>query len=111
MAFYFFLALIPTFLAVVSVYGLVADPADIQSQLDKLIGALPRDAAAFVTAQLQAIVSSNNASLGLSLVVSVGIALFSASKGMQALVIALNVAYDEEETRHVRPAARPRPAC
>ena len=98
-AFYFFLALIPAFLAVVSVYGLVADPADIQRQLDKLLGALPRDAAAFVTSQLETIVTSNSASLSISLVVSVGFALFSASKGMQALVTALDVAYDEEETR------------
>ena len=98
-AYYLFLALLPALAAVISVYGLVADPNDVSRQLDSLLGALPADAASFLQEQIETIVGTSSGGLGLSVVVSVLLALWSASKGMQALVIALNVAYDEEETR------------
>jgi membrane protein len=98
-AFYVFLALVPAIVAVVSVYGLVADPVDVERQLGTLLTALPQDAAGLVQTQVEAITAQGRTSLGFGLVVSVLAALFAASKGMQALVVALNIAYDEEETR------------
>jgi membrane protein len=45
------------------------------------------------------IVEQGRASLGIGLVVSILVALLAASKGMLSMVTALNIAYDEEETR------------
>ena len=98
-AFYVFLALAPALIAVISVYGLVADPAEVARQLDPVLSALPADAASVVETQLTAITSGGRSGLGLGLVVSVVVALVGASKGMLALVTALNIAYDEDETR------------
>ena len=45
-AFYAFLALFPALVALVLIYGLVADPAQIASQIGQLTQALPEDAPA-----------------------------------------------------------------
>lgn len=98
-AFYVFIALVPTLIAVISLYGLVADPVDVNRQLGPFLAAMPPDAAGLVSGQVEAITSQEQASLGLSLIVGVVVALVGASKGMLALVTALNIAYDEEESR------------
>jgi membrane protein len=98
-AFYVFLSLIPALLAVILVYGLVADPQDVREQITDYVGALPSDARSFLLDQLERITEQDTQGLGVGLVASVVAAIYSASKGMQGLVAALNVAYDEEETR------------
>ena len=98
-AFYVFLALAPALIAVIAVYGLVADPADVSRQLGPILSALPADAASVVRDQLTTITSGGRSGLGLSLIVGVVVALVGASKGLLALITALNIAYDEDETR------------
>lgn len=98
-AFYVFVALVPTLIAIVSLYGLVANPADVSRQLEPFLGALPPDAARLVETQVTAITEQEEASLGFGLVIGVAVALVGASKGMLALVAALNIAFDEQETR------------
>ena len=98
-AFYSFLAIIPALAAVVSIYGLLADPADVRRQLESVLGALPQDAARLLQEQLETITDTPAAGLGLAVLVGVLGSLWSASKGMQSLIAALNIAYDEEETR------------
>ena len=98
-AFWFFLALVPTIVAVVSVYGLVADPADVSKQVHRYDQALPREIVRFLDEQLRAITATSSSKLGFGLAFSVVAAVWSASKGSRALIAATNAAYDEEETR------------
>ncbi len=98
-AFYAFLSLFPAMIALVLVYGLVADPTKIASQVKSMTGALPPDAQQLITSQLQSMASGQSRSLGIGLVVSIALALWSASGGMGNLITAVNTAYDEEETR------------
>ena len=98
-AFYIFLALFPGLIAAVTVYGLVADPSEVQQQVTKLSDSLPQEAASLLRDQLTKIASSSNSALGIGLLVSLLGALFSASGGMQNLMKATNLAYDEDETR------------
>ncbi len=98
-AFYVFVALVPTLIAVISLYGLVADPIDVSRQLGPFLSALPQDAADLIRTQVEAITNQERSSLGIGLIVGVVVALLGASKGMLALVSALNIAYDEQETR------------
>ncbi|MDZ5621419.1 YihY/virulence factor BrkB family protein [Nocardioides sp. HM23] len=98
-AFYSFLALFPAMIAAVMLYGLVRDPADVQRQVDDLTAALPSDAASVLTTQLEAITSTSSGSLGLGLLVSLVLALWTASGGVGNILSAINIAYDEEETR------------
>ena len=98
-AFYSFLALFPAMIAAVTIYGLVADPTTVARQADQLSKALPSDAASIITSQLHQIASQPQQSLSLGLVIALALALWSASGGIGNIVTAINVAYDEEETR------------
>ena len=98
-AFYAFLALFPGLIAMVTLYGLVADPATVQEQIQGLSDALPPETATLLANQLREITSGDSSSLGIGLVVSLLAALFSASGGVQNMMKAINLAYDEQETR------------
>ncbi|CAN5585025.1 YihY/virulence factor BrkB family protein [soil metagenome] len=98
-AFFGLLALIPGLVAMVSIYGLVSDPADVQRQINSFSSALPDSARQLLTEQLQTIVDSSSRSLGLAAIIGVAAALWSASSGIGHLVDSLNVAYDEGESR------------
>lgn len=98
-AFYSFLSLFPAMIAAVTVYGLVADPATVARQSEDVARALPSDAASVVTGQMEAISQSPRGSLGLGLLIALMLALWSASGGVGNVIIAVNIAYDEEETR------------
>lgn len=98
-AFFLLLSLVPTLIAAVSVYGLVADPADVRRQVEELAGGLPGSAQDLVVEQVRAVTERSAAGLTLSAVLAVVVALWSASSGVRHLIEALNVAYDEEESR------------
>lgn len=98
-AFFAFLALFPAIIAGLTLYGLVADPAQVASQIESLTALLPEAARPLIADQLNAVTASSNGALGVGLVVSLLAALWSASGGTMNLVKATNVAYDEDESR------------
>ena len=97
-AFYAFLAIFPALIALVSIYGLFADPATIATQLQSVTEALPADARKVIVDQVT-MLASRRAALSIGLAISIVIALWSASGGISNLLTAVNVAYDEEEKR------------
>jgi membrane protein len=98
-AFYAFLAFIPTLIAVVSVYGLVATPTDVERQVDDFASALPDEVEDFIKFQLTSVVEASDTGVSITLVVSVAVALWSASGGMAALITGLHVAQEQEEPK------------
>jgi membrane protein len=98
-AFFSFLSLFPAMIAAVTIYGLVADPATVARQAEQLSQALPEDAASLIKGQLDAIASQPQQALGLGLIIALALALWSASGGVGNIMTAVNIAYDEEETR------------
>jgi membrane protein len=98
-AFYAVIAIFPAMVALLSIYGLVSDPADVTRQINDLSAGLPHDVRNLLVNQLQSVASTSSSSLGFGLVFSVLAALWAASKGMKALMDAINVAYNEEESR------------
>lgn len=98
-AFYAMLALFPALAAIVSVYGLVADPSQVAEQVSDLTAGMPGNARQLLIEQLDGIVSGTDRGIGIALAVGVVLALWSASSGMKHLIGAINVAYDERETR------------
>lgn len=99
-AFYTFLSLFPALIAAVMTYGLVASPETVQRQSADLADALPADAASVITGQLDALVSTSNGSLGLGLVIALGLAIYSASGGVGNLVTAINAMYGIRDRRN-----------
>ncbi len=98
-AFYLFLSLIPALAASISLYGLVSDPAEVTEQIEDFTSGLPEAAGNLIVEQARETAAAETSTLSISLALSVALALFSASKGTQALVKALNIAYNEDETR------------
>jgi membrane protein len=98
-AFYALLALVPALAALVSIYGLVADPADIDRQVSDSLAAAPAEVRDLVAEQMSSVTQQSQGGLGITVVVGILLALWSASTGMKHLISAIDVAYDEEETR------------
>jgi membrane protein len=100
-AFFSLLALVPMLVALVSIYGLVADPSEIEANIDDALAAAPVEVRDLVSSQLGAIVESSHSGLRLGAIVGILIALWSASSGVRHLIDAVNQAYDQHETRGI----------
>ncbi|HEX2257150.1 MAG TPA: YihY/virulence factor BrkB family protein [Afifellaceae bacterium] len=98
-AFYLLLAIFPGLAALVSIYGIVADPQAIQGQLAALSELVPGGALEIIQSQVTHLAQQDQAALSFGFVFSLLLALWSASKGVQALFQGMNVAYEEEEKR------------
>ena len=99
-AFFGFLSIFPALIALISLYGLVASPETVARQVEELSAQLPDAAAELIAEQLSAIVANSGGALTFGLIVSILAALWSASGGVGNLVTAVNIAYDEVETRN-----------
>lgn len=91
-AFYLFLSFIPGLSAAVSVFGLVAEPADVQQRVQSLFSTLPTDARQLVVDQLSSIVDQTGRALTVGLVSSIALSLWSALSGVGHLMEAIGVA-------------------
>jgi len=98
-AFYALLSIFPTLTAVVSLYGLVADPSLVEREVAALEGILPPEAVKLVAVWLQALIQGPPARFGVGLLVSVLLALWSAWSATGILMTAVNLCYGEEEKR------------
>src|SRR5579864_8736775 len=76
-AFYALLSLAPGFTALIALYGLVFDTSEVQRQVQYMEGMIPAEGRRLVADQLTHIVQASNSKLGLGLIVSLAIALWS----------------------------------
>jgi membrane protein len=97
--FYGLLAIFPTLTALVSLYGLVADPESIAGHIGSLAGILPAGGMDIISAQLNQLAASSPGKLGIGAVLGLGIAIWSANQGTKALFTALNSVYEQKEER------------
>ena len=98
-AFYGTLALFPAMSMLVSIYGLVFDPATVEPQLSLLRDLLPPSAYTLIADRIHMLVSRPPSTLGIGLVVSTTVALWSSASGIKSIITALNLAYEEREQR------------
>jgi membrane protein len=97
--FYVLLALFPGISAFVSLYGLFADRATLADHLGIIATIAPAEAYGIIANQITRVMKTGNDQLGLTFLISFGLALWSANAGMKAVMDALNVAYEEKEER------------
>jgi membrane protein len=97
--FFGLLAIFPAVTALVSSYGLFADPSTISSNLHSLAMLLPEGAFQIVEDQVTRVVSNGNTALGVTFLFGLLLAIWSANAGVKAIFDALNVAYEEREKR------------
>lgn len=98
-AFYAFLALVPALAALISILALVTRGQPPEEVINNLFGALPPSAHELMADQLQSISASSSGTLSLSLIGGVIVSFWSASAAIGQLLTAINIAYDEEESR------------
>ena len=98
-AFYGFLALVPLLGAVVLTYGIAADPQTVLLNMKSLTSVLPGDIAKLIGDQLMSVVRTSASKKGLGLIVALAVALWGARNAATSIITALNIAYEEEETR------------
>ncbi len=98
-AFYAMLSIFPALIAMISTYGLVAEPETARAQVQRLAGVMPGQARQTLTGQLEALTHSAGRGLSLGAVLGILAAVLAASAGMRAMIAGLNVAYDRVETR------------
>lgn len=100
LAFFAVLGLFPMLTLVVAIYSQVADPQQVQQLLVMIRPLLPAEAQQLVAGQLQALTGGEpTTGLGFSLLLSLGLLLWSASTGTQSLIRAIDLVYEEEEER------------
>ena len=98
-AFYGFLAMVPMLGATVLTYGLVASPQTVLYNVQSLATTLPQDVAKLIGDQLLNVVKTSGGKKGLGLFGALALALWGARNAAGSIVIALNIAYEEEEKR------------
>jgi membrane protein len=98
-AFYGFLAFVPLLAAIILVYGLLADIGTVIDTMGTLFRVLPNDIAKLLSDQVVGIVHTSQGKKGVGLVIALAIALYGASNGAGAVITALNIAYEQRETR------------
>jgi membrane protein len=97
--YYALLALFPAIAALVSIYGLFADPSAIVSHLDAISRFAPGGAVDVIRDQLTRLTAQGSTTLGISFLIGLMVSLWSANSGIKALFDALNVVYEEKEER------------
>ncbi len=100
-AFFSTLAIFPAIAALIALYGLVADPAQVEQILVSAEPVLPPDVYAMIDDQVGQLVSAGRTSLGLASLVSIFLALWSARAGVTALMQGLNIVYREKDSRSI----------
>ncbi|WP_051676807.1 YihY/virulence factor BrkB family protein [Sphingomonas astaxanthinifaciens] len=98
-AFYFFLALVPLLGATVLTYGLFVSPETVARQAAGLTSVLPGEAARLIGDQLTQVVETSGGKKGIGLFLAILLAFWGARSAAGGIVTALNIAYEEEETR------------
>ena len=98
-AFYALLSIFPTLTALVSLYGLVADPNMVARQVRTMEGILPPEAVKLVATWIQIFVQGPPSRFGIGLIVSMLLAFWSAWSATSILMTAIHICYGEEEKR------------
>lgn len=97
-AFYAMLGIFPGLAAAISIYGLVADPEDIQEQFAAMEGVMPEEANELLLGQMSQI-AEERAAAGFGAIVGILFALWAGSRGTKAAMEGLNITYEETENR------------
>jgi membrane protein len=100
-AFYGFLSIVPFVGALVMTYGLIADPSSIADHMRTVITLVPRDAAKLILDQIISLVTTASTKKGIGLAVALLISIYGATRASGAVIMALNVVYEQPERRSI----------
>jgi membrane protein len=105
-AFWLVISALPTAIAVVSLYGLFVSPQRVATDLGDLANGVPGSLGSLLTGQLQHVAATDHAGLSVGFVVSLVLAVSSASAGVNHLDGAIRAAYGLSPQRYVEARGR-----
>jgi membrane protein len=97
--FFVLLAIFPALAALISLYGLFADPKTVADHLAALSTIMPGGSMDILRDQMVRLAANGGGKLSFGLLFGFGVSLWSANQGMKSLFDVLNIAYDEREKR------------
>jgi membrane protein len=100
-AFFVLLAIFPAITALVSAYALFFNASTIIDNLSMLNDVVPGNVLSIVHEQAARIASNSGRTLSTGLVVGLLVSLWSAMSGVKAIIDALNVIYEQKESRSI----------
>ena len=103
-AFFAMLSLFPGLAAVIALLGFLANPGVVDEQLVMLKDFMPSDAYSLISVQVQRLIWTNSSTLGWATLLSTVAALWSARRGTDAVIWALNKVFDAPTRGGVRSA-------
>ncbi len=98
-AFYGFLAIIPLLGIIILGYGFIAEPETVVRNMRAMTAILPADIALLIGEQLMTAVQASEGTKGLAILAALGVALYGGTNASSAIIMALNIAYQEKEKR------------
>ena len=99
-AFFSLLAVFPLITAALSTFSYFADPGDVKGLTSTFANFLPADAYDILESQVDSVLSAPPLTASFGIVFSLGFAFVSAGTGIRAMMRAMNVAYEEVESRN-----------
>lgn len=99
-AFFSFLSIFPSIAIVVLLVGLLAERSFLIDQLERLSFFMPDIAFSVIVDQLDKLMNQPPAGLGIGLAISIAVALWSGSRGVNALIYTASSAYYEKVDRN-----------
>lgn len=99
--FFVALSLFPTLAAIVSIYGLFADPTQADDRLAFLYSVMPSGVAQFLGGEMQRLAENSTTSLTFTLVLTLLLSLWAARGGVETIIYGVNLAYSEVERRNI----------
>ncbi len=100
-AFFSFLSIFPAVACLVLIYGLVATPASLNDQLEVMGPVIPQWLYVVIQQRLQDLLNQREVGLGIGLIVSFAIALWSGSRGISSLISTISAVYHEKDNRSI----------
>jgi membrane protein len=98
-SFYMLFAIFPGLTALISLFGLLADPATVSQQFQPMRRILPEQAWSIIHNQLVSLTSHSNNGLSLAGLISFAFALYSTRLAALAMMDALNTIHEKDEER------------
>jgi membrane protein len=99
-SFFVLLAIFPAITALVSAYGLYFNAANITNNLSLLNDVVPPNVLSIVQEQATRIAGNSGRALSTGIVVGILVSFWSAMSGVKAMIDALNVIYEQQESRN-----------
>lgn len=100
-AFFSLLAVFPLISAALSIFSFFANPGDVDGITSTLSSLMPSEAYSIIEGQVTSVLNADRGSISLGIIISIAFAFFAAGAGIRAMMRAMNVAYEEQESRNI----------